>query len=689
MATGVNIASNTFKLNQNVLLLKNITGEDGTCYEPGKLFQYVSTDDDEYRCFKCDAHQHISIRTRESCMSHIKDNELHLILPLKPTHRIHFFMNKLWLEQVSSLRLGDKVVVFNKICLEKEVLGELCYIGPLATKKGCWFGVVLDEEYKTMGVHNGIWQGKRIFQCAEERGFFLNAFQIRPLLSVYEGIELGIGHRVGWLSDKDIYEEGCVRWLGFLDDTTRRDIENVMVGVGFDNAVGSGTGKYKSKQLFYARKGHAGLIPIMGLVPTKKKSITSNYFESDCAISPELQGLSELAINDTNKTSDMALVDKLSDLKTSVKKEKDILTKADHLGMYEGIQGKDNSCYLDTVIFSLYRYRTTLDHTFADTVWEESKENAFVRRSLLNIVYTLRRDSYVPAAMMGEFRRGFGNIFPLGGFLGDTRDPEEFIEHLFGQCLKLPQFLDMNTKQKSFMHQLLPDVQQVGSPGCSVQNLLFQSFLRCNVRLMRLPSLLLLQMPRYNTETKLFEHIFPNPLINVGDLIIDCTRRCSQCGAAAVYQCSECLSADATDLSLVTFCGECSVKMHSSPNTSSHKRTLCHVKTQNATPNSCFINRREAAQRNTTMELFAVICIRTSHYVCFAKSRISDPSSWVFFDSMASVDDDNIIPRVCPCPEVGFWLAETNRVEIFQGIPKTAPPLVRRLFTDAYMCLYE
>lgn len=36
-----------------------------------------------------------------------------------------------------------------------------------------------------------------------------------------------------------------------------------------------------------------------------------------------------------------------------------------------------------------------------------------------------------------------------------------------------------------------------------------------------------------------------------------------------------------------------------------------------------------------TMELFAVICIQTSHYVSFVKCGLGKNARWVFFDSMA------------------------------------------------------
>ena len=35
------------------------------------------------------------------------------------------------------------------------------------------------------------------------------------------------------------------------------------------------------------------------------------------------------------------------------------------------------------------------------------------------------------------------------------------------------------------------------------------------------------------------------------------------------------------------------------------------------------------------MELFAVVCIETSHYVAFVKAGTGSDAQWIFFDSMA------------------------------------------------------
>ena len=36
-----------------------------------------------------------------------------------------------------------------------------------------------------------------------------------------------------------------------------------------------------------------------------------------------------------------------------------------------------------------------------------------------------------------------------------------------------------------------------------------------------------------------------------------------------------------------------------------------------------------------TLQLLSVLCIETSHYVCFTRITGSDKNEWVFFDSMA------------------------------------------------------
>ncbi|XP_038592654.1 ubiquitin carboxyl-terminal hydrolase CYLD-like, partial [Micropterus salmoides] len=90
------------------------------------------------------------------------------------------------------------------------------------------------------------------------------------------------------------------------------------------------------------------------------------------------------------------------------------------------------------------------------------------------------------------------------------------------------------------------------------------------------------------------------------------------------------------------------------------------------------------------LELFAVLCIETSHYVSFIKYG-PNSQDWIFFDSMADRQgerDGYNIPEVRSCPEVGDYL-EMSPVELANQVPRDMKGVAKRLFCDAYMYLYR
>ncbi|XP_010784251.1 ubiquitin carboxyl-terminal hydrolase CYLD [Notothenia coriiceps] len=99
---------------------------------------------------------------------------------------------------------------------------------------------------------------------------------------------------------------------------------------------------------------------------------------------------------------------------------------------------------------------------------------------------------------------------------------------------------------------------------------------------------------------------------------------------------------------------------------------------------------RQGSFPRQRMELFAVLCIETSHYVAFVKYGSAD-SSWLFFDSMADRDGGQNgfnIPQVSPCPEVEAYL-KMSPEELHSLDPKSIVGQARRLLCDAYMCMYQ
>jgi ubiquitin thioesterase CYLD len=87
------------------------------------------------------------------------------------------------------------------------------------------------------------------------------------------------------------------------------------------------------------------------------------------------------------------------------------------------------------------------------------------------------------------------------------------------------------------------------------------------------------------------------------------------------------------------------------------------------------------------LQLLSVLCIETSHYVCFTRSE----DKWIFMDSMADrVDDCYNIPSCVDCTEEleGWVYSEKHRKDLKKQPAKKLPEFVRRFTQDVYMCVY-
>ena len=89
---------------------------------------------------------------------------------------------------------------------------------------------------------------------------------------------------------------------------------------------------------------------------------------------------------------------------------------------------------------------------------------------------------------------------------------------------------------------------------------------------------------------------------------------CDICGQCAWNKCSSCTEFFKSGDSFIYFCGQCSERVHNHSERSNHK-----------------IEKPDEFKL-AELELLSVICIETSHYVCFSRSE----DKWIFFDSMAN-----------------------------------------------------
>jgi hypothetical protein len=105
------------------------------------------------------------------------------------------------------------------------------------------------------------------------------------------------------------------------------------------------------------------------------------------------------------------------------------------------------------------------------------------------------------------------------------------------------------------------------------------------------------------------------------------------------------------------------------------------------------------------LNLFAVLCIETSHYVAFVKCHKADQQhKWIFFDSMSDrLHNEKNVPCVSLVPEFDRWIEIAEKDQYFfenldrrrsEGRPtsqKFNEPEMRqlRLFRDGAFFFYE
>uniref|UniRef100_A0A3P9IJ97 ubiquitinyl hydrolase 1 n=1 Tax=Oryzias latipes TaxID=8090 RepID=A0A3P9IJ97_ORYLA len=376
-------------------------------------------------------------------------------------------------------------------------------------------------------------------------------------------------------------------------------------------------------------------------------------------------------------------------------------------GWKKGIQGHLNSCYLDATLFSLFSCCSSADWLlFWPSDPEEHRSSVQAQDQLrCEIVNPLRRNGYVCASKTMALRRMLEAANNDASFTSQEKDPEEFLNKLF-QLLRVEPLLKIRSMsldpQECHLYQLFPPTHPpspssptspVESPiplslppslrVASVQNLLETSFMHTGLKFVEAPSCLLLLMPRFGKDFKMFDAILPTLSLDITDLLDDTLRQCSICQSVAEWECLQCYEdPDITPGHLKQYCHTCNTQVHS------HRNRLSHSPVKIGIPEGSWSGPLICTRRK--MSLFAVTCIETSHYVSFVKHG-PQPTDWLFFDSMADREGGQNgfnIPQVKACPEVGRYLSLSEE-ELSRVDPASLRETVRRLLCDSYMCLYH
>ncbi|XP_057672894.1 ubiquitin carboxyl-terminal hydrolase CYLD isoform X1 [Diorhabda carinulata] len=470
------------------------------------------------------------------------------------------------------------------------------------------------------------------------------------------------------VSDEPIY--GVVRWMGVENGTNF-----VLVGVELEEEqthlpLTLSDGVYKGDRYFKCAENRAIFVSLSQCrkdsrfqdgVPQKEHEASAVEHNMDCPVIPG--AVAPLCMPT----------------------EEDVHAVC---GKYRGIQGHHNSCYLDVTLFAMFTYTSVFDSILfrpKDSCDIDDYEE--VQRVLREeIVNPLRKNLFVSADHVMKLRRLLDRLSNISGLTSEEKDPEEFLNSLLAQILKAEPFLKLNSGQETFHYQLFVE-KDAHLTLPTVQHLFEQSFLTSNIKLKEVPSCLIIQMPRFGKNYKMYPRILPSQLLDVTDVIDGSPRNCIVCGELARYECRECFD-DCSNAGLesTAFCMECLKKAHQHEKRKHHKHTKLSVP-------SDFSSVYEVPR--LFMELFAVICIETSHYVAFVKCGVGHEAPWCFFDSMADRLGEKHgfnIPEMVACPDVPRWLSdETLCKNLHEECPndRHLPEHARRLLCDAYICMYQ
>uniref|UniRef100_A0A3Q4BNC8 USP domain-containing protein n=1 Tax=Mola mola TaxID=94237 RepID=A0A3Q4BNC8_MOLML len=344
------------------------------------------------------------------------------------------------------------------------------------------------------------------------------------------------------------------------------------------------------------------------------------------------------------------------------------------IGRMKGIQGHCNSCYMDAALF-LFSCSSVLD----SMLFKSTKpQDAPVQDTLLHNIVNPLRKGFVEGRHIMKLRQQLQNHGHSHSFTTDEK-PEEFLTVIMHHILALEPLLKV---QESYCYQIFLE-QNNSLVLPTVQQLLEHSFHNAGLKLAEVPSCLILQMPRFGKKFKMFEKIIPSLQLDITNLLSE-PQQCMLCGNLAQQECTDCFKDPIfSQTGFKIFCQKCSAQVHTHPQRQSHQRAPLDIP-------ECYMGRGiPHVLAREKLELFAVLCIETSHYVSFIKHGPNN-QDWIFFDSMADRQESDgfNIPEVHACPEVGTYL-DMSPTELASQVPRDMKGVAKRLFCDAYMYLYQ
>ncbi|KAL7832656.1 hypothetical protein SRHO_G00296740 [Serrasalmus rhombeus] len=665
-----------------------------------------------------------------------------------PKERLEEFIQPKNLKQAEDLVQGCEVRVEQN---GEWLKGVVRYIGRLKEPvidpiAGVYFGVELQGEDRGKGENDGTYRLKTFFTCQKNCGIFAPFNRINPVHTKPSGLchaslsglpetpiekfsvgdrvvyFIGSEHRHGMVVKLD-EEKGTVlisterdengrdggetvvsvKYVYKEDDLNKDETERMDTSESPEIAVALGSNAGISKNSMVEvnlGKGPAyGTVRWIGCLPGKPELMAGLELEEDCGVNdgtfknhrfftcPPKRGLfvkltscqPDARFLGGHFSHDGVGASAVQDSVPPIRSE-DVLKVL--TGRMKGIQGHCNSCYMDSALFSLFSCSSVLDSLlFKVTKQNEEPIQKTLRR---DIVCPLRSEGFVANRSVMKLRQQLQDRGHSPSYTTDEKDPEEFLTLIMQDILSLEPPLKLQTfggkVESSYFYQIFVDYNNsLVLP--TVQQLLEQSFYNSGLRLAEVPSCLILTMPRSGKKFKMFSKIIPSLELDITALLSNGPQQCVVCGQLAHVECTECFGDPVfSSTGFKLFCDTCSAQVHLHPCRQFHKPTTLGL------PEG-FLPAHIPREK---LELFAVLCIETSHYVSFVKHG-PKTADWIFFDSMADRmgDQDGYnVPQVKECPEVVRYLT-MPLAELAAQVPREMEGVAKRLFCDGYMYMYR
>lgn len=449
-------------------------------------------------------------------------------------------------------------------------------------------------------------------------------------------------------------------------------------------------------------------------IPTKPNKLADGTYSSNTYRYPDniddlTTTISKASLNERQLIGCLPLLPQPAWVVAANEKNPNLALK-DLLGKSRGIQGHNNSCYLDATLFAMFSSTTLFDSLlYRPANTNDIPEYPEIQRILREeIVRPLRDNHIVHTEQVMLFRTMLERSSTVAGLTDEEKDPEEFLSLLLSQILKAEPYLKLSSGLESFFYQLIVDKDEsVVLP--TVQDLFQQSFMNSTVRLREIPPCLLLQMPRFGRQYKMYSRIMPSLKLDITDVLEAVPRACGHrgkdCDNLARYECSDCFGERSgrhnARLSTITYCNNCFQAKHfgktHSTGIEGHDKTKTVLDKIPPEAVSRYSNKASTIKDRdiprVCMDLFAVLCIETSHYVCFVKCGQDPDAPWCFFDSMADRRGEQNgynIPEVLLFDDFSFWTSDKGVTYLLNHRDdKLLPEMARRIICDAYLCFYQ